>query len=1167
MVLDPQLGAFASKEETENCHWFDISSYRSSCEGHGDEEKWFKEGVELHSQLPMFCGEIKISLKKDKFKGLIGVHSEELKSFAPLVKLHEHFDIGPPADPESLDDSDLELLAGQVNAQVSKKATPQGISRYSKKLLVVSRNAMKFVESRDAYACPFEIISCELVRHPDFLDDVLILLTEDGTLYTVAFDTDSRPYVLQWWHSMDILDTPRVLNVHPCFGEFVVATDYSLQFFKFTSNFHFELVSNLAFENSIITGCTFLYNGYRPDHLMMLLALSLSDRITLCVAQWGSVNEEKKEIHPLSLLKSDRITSIICLGDSRSLIFTSKEIGLVTANQIISGELPISCLQRSRLGDGVRKCFDDPELLLRLKSVRQDLSEFVHCTVFATSNGALCCCLIDEKDTTKFLTLTRFKGLCNAFQAPKCCSSVTFYTVIISSFGRLFEILLDLTTVEELVKDYKIPALQNIVSRRTLYAGHIEGDSLLYVAPSQSHLTKRDRLLLLSEATVSRLTLGELNLSCSKLLALRTFKTLSKLCIIDCDTLAEKWKERFLDQDDPTDVLRFLMIEKNPAGVSRLILLEWDSDLKASKSVELDDALRDDKSDTVLFFFTDENMIQVTAQTISVDDLEEDGRYEYHTSWPLTNALNNSKMLVAWNSETGKILFCPDVDSASSKCFYEIECPMEGETSMITAVSFVRTSSLEVWITVICDGTVFYYDCSTIPCGTGPVKKFTGCGILFGSSCLHKSLFCGLDGEIYHCSHNSSIKDWHLSKVKIENEHKRPLEFRFVSTELCLIFAPQQMLLFNLSEQVFTNISLVDRRKNSTILDVQCIKGLYFVLLNDGLEILEADCFTNTPTNIVVKATRIKGKKYFYLKKINRMLITNLAKKCLDCAKLENGKLMSLDSKCMADFGTIFDIVTLPGDSRAILLVIAGTMLASESGCALKLIEISPSPGKLIVRELNCKAMEADGLENVRMRATATNQFWISCGKAITLFQIGLDGFGFVRKTETLPHDICCFDATDDLLVAVTNCNELYSECRILDGGWRALNTAKIYGAKGNLKINIINHMCVAVYGDITDEKGALASQISFFRVRDSRLECYNTITFKKSIRDVQYSQRNNELCVLQDDGIIRLFQSVGKQHIISGVIGKSENAYSSRTSSQFGCWRISATELSPVTR
>lgn len=1167
MVLDPQTGTFASKEEAENCHWFDVSSYGSNLNKPGNEEKWFKESAELHSQLPIFCGNIRISLEKDKFKQLVGVRDEELKSFAPLVKLHEHFGLGPPADPESLDDSDLEFLAGQASERVSRKALPQETLQISKKFLVVSRNAMKLVDSSDAYACPFEIIACEIVRQPGFHEDVLIILTEKSTLYTVAFDADFRPFVLQWWHSADFVDTPRALNVHPCFGEFLVTTDYNLQFFKFTSNYRFELISNLTFENSIITGSTFLHNGYRPDHLMAFLALSLSDRITLCVAQWGNVHEERKEVHPLSLLKSDPITSIICLGDTRCLTFTNKEIGLVTANQIISGELPIPCFQRSRLGDEVRKCFDDPDLLSMLKSIRPELNEFVHCTVLATSNGALCCCLIDDKDNTKFLALTRFKGLCNAFLALNSCKPGNFYAVIISSFGRLFEILLDLATIEELVKDYKIPALQNIVSRRTLYAGHIAGDSLLYVAPPQIYTTKQDRLLLLSQATVSRITVGEPNLSCSRLLTLRSFKTLNKLCIIDCSTLPEKWKKRFLDQDASANVLRFFMIEKTPAGSSNLILLEWDPGHKASRSRELDGVLRDEKRDTVLFFFTEENIIQVTPRTIYVDDLEETGRYEHFTSWPLTGALNNGKMLIAWNSETGKMLFCPNIESASSENFFEFTCPMENERSVITAVSFLRASSMRAWVTVICDGTVFYFDCSAISDGIEPVRWFTDHRIVFGNSCFEGSMFCNLEGEMYYCSHTPPIGDWRLSRMNIENMHKGPLEIRFLNTELCLVFAPQNMLLLDLRKQSATNIPLVDGRKNSIILDVQCVRGLYFVLFSDGLEILEADCFTNTPTHIVVKATRIKGKKYFYSRKINRMLIANLRKKCLDCAKLENGKLMSLDSKCMTDFATVFDIITLPGDSRAISLVIAGTIPASDSKFALKLIEISPSPGKLVVREVSYKAVDADDIGHVQMRASAANKFWISCGKAVQLLQLKPDGFDFVRKSETLPHGICCFDATNDLLVAATENDELYGECRILDGDWRALNMINLHGVKGRLKVNIINDMCVAVYGDITDKKGALVSQIFFYRVVGARLECYNTITFKESVRDVQYSQKNNELCVLQKDGVIRLFQGVEKEHEIQGIIGQPESICFSHASSQSGCWRISAKELSPVTK
>ncbi|SCU94028.1 LANO_0E05468g1_1 [Lachancea nothofagi CBS 11611] len=1164
MRHDTQSNKVIDIEEGSDSWWLDLSGRDQLEPKFKRPGKWFTEKVTIPSQVALLCGEIKVNADSRKFKSLLGVRDVPLKSFAPLETFHDEFAMALEDDPETLDDSDLELLAGEAQVAEEKPEEQQVEMQFKHATIVVSRNMIKIVSIRKVFPCPFNVLSCQFkLGSHDLCEDILLILTDEGIICSVAFDTNLRPLVMQWWRLLKSDGDPQTLRVLPSTNQFVVATNKVLKFFKFVDTFHFELVSNLNFESSI-SGAEFLDCGERKDHFMLFGALNRSDRVTLCVVQWGALNEERKEVHPLTLLDSEPISSIIALDDSRCLTVTETEMKLITANQVLSGELSFLSVKRSMFGSCVTKCFDDAILLSRLKTLRTDLECFVHCSVLATSNGALCCCLIDEGGALKFLELTRFKGLTDAFLMRNEHTPDSVYAVIVSSFGRLFQVYLDLKSLKELSKDYKIPSLQNVINNRTISAGHDLGSSVAYIPASEKGTAGEDRICLLSVATISLLSPYQLAQDCSVLLVVNSLKAANKLLMFDCANLPESWKNQFID----TINLRnksFLVLDENPTGMSNLLLIECCGDYSVSNVIELEDVLRNDLGEFVFFTFTNHNFVQVTSQAVSVGSFAEGKNWVYHTKFFVSGAICWEGKLIIWNAEQGHMVFTDDIDDSRNEAYHELKIPMKGKQSKITSVMFMRNEQREDVILIICDEIAYRVRCDDIPLSSQVFESVSDTFVHYGSSSVNRAIFSDLDGNLYRFTENElTCSAPVVEKLKLNLEIGHPWKIRYTTKGECVLYAPRVMHLLNLEDMSVINISLGTNRKRSTIIDVQAFRGLYFVLFSDGFEILDPTCYTHTSSTIVLKATRSANKQFLHLNRINRMLVVNKLKKTLDCAKLENGRLLSLDSKCLSNFENVLEVIEIRRVTGPINLVVAGSVQGEMS--ILKWVQIVPWPGKLIVREVCSYSMEMANPDNVHMISIDNSMFWASCGNQLHLLRLDCDKICLVRTIAALRGAVRAFDATFDLVTAVTHQDDLYCECRERNGTWRQLEVVE--GA-ANMKFHkplIIGQDCIALPADILNNPDA-HGVILFYIISDGALSCFNEIRFAHPIQDVQYSSKNQELCVLHENGTIVTLQGQSECSKTYSVVGGAQPVDRTlKVSSQTGCWALEKQQLSPIT-
>ncbi|CEP64069.1 Mms1p LALA0_S10e01574g [Lachancea lanzarotensis] len=1158
-----------SIEEIDNEWWFDLSDQREVKLRTG-ERQWFKEKLTIPCQVPICCEDIRVVRDIHKFSDLSMVQDIQPKSFAPLESLRDELgkaltEKTAQDDPETLDDSDLELLAGDdyfvEDTHIEKKGQVKSAATVRTRL-IASRGTLKSDFKEQVFPCPFDIIDCK-IRYSSLekTDDVAIILSSEGLIYSVAFDAKLNPVVLQWWELKKIDGVPCGICMLSSSSQFVITTDTTLKFYKFIDAYHFELVSNWHLMDTAISATAFLSSGDRKDHFMLFTALKRRKEVILCLTQWGSPDQERKEVHTLTLLDGEPISNIVSLDDSRCLAFTNTDIKLVSANQILSGELTFESFKRSMFGSRVTKCFDDPILLSRIRSFKEDLQDAVHCSVIATSNGALCCCLSEEDGPVTFLALTRVKGLDNAFLLDNSSTSDDCYTVTISAYGQLTDICLDLRNIDELDKDFKISSSQNIRSSKIISAGHQPAQSIAYVPRLQTQLDQQDRPCLLSQSTLSLISPKEPVQTCSVLYSTRSFKAVSTLNVIDCLDLPEKW-QRQLFGDVSKGGFQHLILNETRTGKSSLLLIEWTADYSTHKLTELDDLLRDDLNCTIAVHFTDHNIVQVTSHVLSVDGFESNDWHSYQFNFSANGAVCDRERLIVWNSDSGNMLFIKDVNDTRFEMYHELKIPFKDSHSKITAVMFANDEHGLESIRVVSGETVYQVYWDDLDSLENAFKEVNEVQVHYGSTYGAESVLSDLNGGVYRWRTDDCMPaKLRLDKLNVESEFGFPWEIRFVSKSECVLFSPRRMYLLKLTDMSFVEISLGFHKKHATMIDARISGKLLFVLFSDGLEVLFRSSLTYTRLHLPVKNARIKHKKFLHLDRINRMLIVNWSRKTLESLKLENGRLMLLDSQCLEAFSTIIETIELKSNAGPINVLIAGS---TDSGhWLLKLLQVVPLPGKLITRDASTHRFEGPIPENVQLVPVSESSFWISFDTHLQLFSLDHDTLSPMGVVEHSEEKFESLDARPDILVALKRNGDFKVKTRQNDGTW--LSADILRNPSSSLKYHktlVISRDLVVMVGECHDILAACAVMTFFTPLRDE-VVYFNDIWFAERIKDVKYSHKNEELCVLLESGNVTFLGSQREYHKVSHVIGQRVRIGPAQGKiGQTGCWDIMPHQL-----
>lgn len=1140
--------------------WFDGSE---PIENNADSSKfWFKFEKGFTSINPERCFPLKISLRQGKMHEII-TQSNETKSFVPKRVLEQEFDIIGLADkirdPETLDDSDLDILLPGDTADQSCNSSDSP-SDLLETTLVIAKNSLHLAGTDKYHKLHTSITDCRVLDRPGSQDDTILLTLADNRVYSLLFDEDLEPRVLQWWSLNDVFKGDGwELIVHQSKKHFVTVQKSSgtMMFFKMINDYHFELINNMHIDNGLIFTSEFFQNG-SDYHVMLFVAVLRLSRMIFLVVEFDFDHEEKKIVHPLTLLASNKIEKCIPLNQTHMLLFAKDTIQLVSANQILSGEPSFKTFERSVFGDIIENYIVDSNLLEKIRTGFEEFSSYKHCSIFTTSNGALCCLLANDQTEVKFLGLTRFKGIRNVTLANNKNTGDLHYKVIITSFGRTFELLLDLSNIQEISKDYKIPSLSNIISRRTIDAAHVDGETLMCIRSLNNDRDDETQLWMTSASSLSKIETKRSIQNTSTLFASRKFQIFNSIHVIDCKTLSSRLKIKLFGETSISS--SFLVIGTDSNSQSKAYLLNISNALEEPECHELNDILKYPISNTLLYFITEANIIQIVDENVYVCSLEDGQKpWAYSPGWKIDGARHLGDQVVLWNVECNTIVYCRDVNARKRDDFILFEGPNDDwcPKNDLRSVEFLSESEEESALFCVTSLKVHKYRCKSIAPGVKPEKVLDAEDFNSLTSIKNHLVACSRNLSMYGTTTNEEC-------FKAQAKAHGVLEIRPYDEEHFIAFGPFEVVLFDINtwEQIVIGVS--GCKKTNPILELRIVSGLIFVLFGDGLQVVKPTYRTRTPMNIILKSTRSKNKKFVFLRKINRMLVLNMEKKLLDCIKLENGKILSLDVTCLKEFENIYDVCKLESKSRGINLVICGTRKVrskdhTEKQLLLKLIGIVPKPGKLSVRSIHTFFTND---EVTSLKAINEFEFYAKSDKTLTMFRIESDHLE-KRIQYSTTSQILGYDVTEKVVALITTQSGLEGQLLAADGTWMQFQEKNMVTKNRYTKIKIINNKELVLSSEtIGNEK--YSNELLLYEVGSSiniPIKRFGSALLTHPVRDIEYCSNDGKLYLLHSDGSISVLRRCSSEV----PIHSPESPKFRRIQTATGHWSIGVNGISAI--
>ncbi|SCU95653.1 LAMI_0F03180g1_1 [Lachancea mirantina] len=1110
MIYDSSLGKFVQSGDTLEENWFDTSSTDVDDFNGLRKSEWFFKKRVIPPAEPLFYEGIRISLAGNNFAD-VKLTDDRNKAPAPVNEAENALE-GLSREPSTLDDSDLDMLVGETSISPSPTiAANDNSSKVLETYIVASTNSLRLLCDHRTFHCPFAILDLKVVsKRSSEHDDVILILCPTGRLLCIMFDADLTPKVMQQWDFPKLSSKPviRHIELFPDGERFVVSSNSVMRFFTFTGLAHFELTTNLYFEDSEITNYTLFDDRSRRSYTLFVAAMRFN-RVIYCVVDCST--EEKKDVHPLTLLTAERVNNVIPLNENRCLIFTTTNILLVTANQVMSGEVNFRNFPRSMFGDDVCWCFNDDALLLRLKSKTSLLRCFNHCCVFATTNGALCCCLISAEGEVKFLALTRFKGLRKAYKLSNVGIREDFYRLRIVSCGRIFEILLDVTNLAEISKDYKVNALENIEQMTLIYVGHEKRASLFFSDSYKNRQNQVTALWTLSQNCFFNIASDFIITHTRSMASVEEMRFFNSIDVIKLDSSSEKWASKWLDLEARVNDELFLLTAYSPVTDPYALLVTYESNCTLSSIVELDGFYVSGRGQIISTFLTDHCTIQVTENEIILDDMSNALPHIECIGFEVHDAIQHSNKVVAWNRYNGQVVICFVKEIVRDSKYHEILYLGEADVSSIINGFFIEDNDHGTLLLLVMNNQISVYSCDDKPqrLTTLHTPLFLNC------TSQHNTIIgCGVDGLLYMAKW-TGLKSPPFKPIVIKGIEPALWNVVFYEADSCILHSPKKLVIVNLPHMKASFIPFVKYLKHSTILQVKTRGKLLFILHSSGMEVMELSCSTPIVNDITLPCSRVPNKIFLYLWKINRMLIVNPRNKCLFCTKLESGRTIPLDSSSLAVFDEVFDIKELKTEDYKTSVVVTGT---AKLKSLVKLIQIVPKPGRLKIQEVD----EIYLAEETMIYSCPTNSgnIWIFYGTRaerlhIQNGKISIDSNGSVETTDKIRF----FDAADNLLIAVTVNSDIICQIQQVDGQWKRLPVNESTVASLRV-VKIINYNCIVISGEM-EGHSSIRGVLLFYKIEHYKLYCYDTIPFAEPIKDFEFCARSNEICVLLDDGAI----------------------------------------------
>ncbi|AMD20387.1 HDL357Wp [Eremothecium sinecaudum] len=940
--------------------------------------------------------------------------------------------------PDTLDDPDIdELFLDAESQEVPQEVNLNG--DVIETTIVVFDSSLELLGSADYYSLHTKISDCKTIRHGNNRsDDTILVTTVDNIIFSVVYDENLKPYILHWWslaHHTRYGDWQ--ILVHPNGNHFIVyeKRQGSIKFYKLqdSSPYHIELVRNMALLGTELSSCAYIMSN--GEAVLFLVGLK-SSKVYYYLFSWPLDANSKPEVHQYAIPDGKLIQYALTFNNNYVLCVRKTMVDLLSVHELYSsegyGNQPID---RSQFGDITHSEYDSL-LLSKLKLVEPTVyGSFTHCVLFSTSNYSICAALMDDTGTIKFYEITRFKGLCTFVLLPSQNSTASNYHLEIVSFGKVFELVLKITDLAQLKTDSNIESMNNIIHRYSKDASFTISDQLITVGSKDSFPSKNNefQVWLCSPSCVSNVSLNGPVEHYRSHLYLREFQYFSSMTVLRLSDLTFLLFERFnITVNEPNG---YLIVASDLSSVTKafLVYLVEDNGMECD---ELEDVIVEQNCGTVHYFVTESTTVQVGKQKLYFSSLSGEAEtWSLDLAHPVKGAISRNSTLLLWSGP--KFLYIENVDlkdTLEHTKFFHVPDLLNGYHS--TSISFENEDISNIVSALFCDdGTKFilFLTCATLHC------KFDveGATVVLEDVVMHDETVT-IDtirtSEGILSTTFSTLTG--LGGITLNGDQfLHPLKgwFKLESAGGDSFFAYNSSELF--SYEILTksqySIKLPSWRKSEPIFELRCSKDLLFVLFGDGLRIYHKAYKSYSASNIVLNATRCR-KKFVYLDKINRLLVVNCTKKLLECIKLENSKVISLDTNNLFnDIDELHDVQLLSSDIAQEFLARGKnneSLLAfsCSSGSAIhriKVIAVIPSPGQLLSRVLASLEVPAPSCGG-RIKPLADNQLWTASENTICRYKL-------IPSSESTSHVLqknyewtvpstATFDAREFMVVNVT---------------------------------------------------------------------------------------------------------------------------------------------------
>ncbi|AEY95243.1 FABR181Wp [Eremothecium gossypii FDAG1] len=922
------------------------------------------------------------------------------KTFAPRERVMPH-------NPDTLDDPDIEQLLLTGGAQPTYKEVPVN-GEIINTTLVVLKSSISIAGSANYFRLHGQVTDCKTIRHdkPEFIDDTLLITTADNILYSVVFNDNLEPQIVHWWA---LAKPTKALTwkiiIHPEKDRFMLyeKETSAVKFFKLQNScpYYVELVRNMHMLNTKILACSYLFS--KSEAIVFISGLKAS-RIYYYLVTWPIDSVGIPEVHQFVVPDGKVLEDIIPLNNNYCLAISKKTVDLFSVHQLLTSEshgIPL-ILEKSF---GTITHFEyDVQILSRLQQL--DTRKYLPLTravIFSTSIYLLGLILADDRGTINFYGLTRFKGLKGFTLVPSQPQSAKAYKLQIISFGKVFEITLDLSGIAILDDRAYVESMSNILRRHTKDTSFAYAEELISFRDKTPAIsgTIQEELWSCSSSVLSNISTNGHVAHFKNILYLREFLRFNSIWTIGLDAVAEEVYTRLCGDD--RRYKGYLVIGSDGATITRAFVLYFSSE-EDMECDEVDGILSDLAGATIYYFVTNNYLVQVTKRQLLLSSvIDERDRWNHDLPFVANGALSLGPTVVFWAGT--QISYIENVElmgrshaiatfdignslrSQEALSHLDLNGLLADELFHIEKV-LLDEPSAEWTIKINCLFLVYKFMASDSEPTLVRLHLESASAIISDTLLIDRHTILCSDATVITPSHNYENAPRAVNTHKIKGYYS----FEPFGERGILCYSASEIFLYDLKHK--QEIKLPGWKKNNSIIQVCANQRHVLVLFSDGLGVYENSYQSYTGSNIVLSSTHC-AKRFIYISSINRLLIVTCKKKSVECMKLESRKQCRLETHAIfADVDEILDVKQLgqvtadaSPSSPDITLAFSCRLRCSRTSYIVKVVLLIPAPGRLTLRLLT--ATEFPELACAGEIRTGTgNTFWVATETGLVQYSL-----------------------------------------------------------------------------------------------------------------------------------------------------------------------------------